>query len=163
MFKNKHMTTAMIVAPLLAIGSYFATDYIVSDIPEVAEEGKTYSMVARSNCRYESGECTFKNGDVEIDIRLSELENGTAVLLARSSHPLKGAQAALIDEHQNGQAREFVRTDKNGAEWQLPITGNIGQKTELRIAMVSNNNTFYGSTETTFFQYDTIFSRESWQ
>ena len=162
MFKNKHILTAMIVAPLLAIFSYFATDYIVGDLPELAEEGSIYSLIARSNCRYQSGQCTLENGDIEVDLRLTSNEAGQTLLLARSSHPLKGAQAALVNQNQDQAPQTLVQTDKDGEYWQLVLNHDDIQAKELRIAMQSNNTMFYASTDTTFFDYDTIFPRDQW-
>lgn len=163
MFKNKHMTTAMIVAPLLAIISYFATDYIVSDIPVSANQGETYSMVARSNCRYQSGQCTFRNGDLEVKFQLVQDEMGQNVLKAQSSHPLQGAQIALVGAENNDvQPVRLSQSDDSGERWLVPIQGSVDDKKELRVAMLANATTFYGSSETTFFTYDTVFPRENW-
>jgi hypothetical protein len=163
MFKNKHMTTAMVVAPLLAIVSYFATDYIVSDIPETAAQGESYAMVARSNCRYQSGQCTFRNGDLEVKFQLVQTDGSQPVLKARSNHPLQGAQIALVGE-QNKDAQPLMleKSDDAGEQWAISLQGPIDDKNELRVAMLANSTTFYGSTETTFFQYDTIFPRDDW-
>ncbi|MGY0646152.1 MAG: hypothetical protein ACW7DN_16410, partial [Paraglaciecola chathamensis] len=62
MFKNKHIITALIVTPLLAIAGYFATDYIVSERPQQAQQGGQYQLAALPNCRYASGKCGLKNG-----------------------------------------------------------------------------------------------------
>lgn len=167
MFKNKHMTTAMIVAPMLAIISYFATDYLISDLPVAAERGQAYPLLAKSNCRYQSGQCTLRNGDLEVDLRIENLDNGQKVLLARSSHPLKGAKAALTSASQNGvqtetQPQSFQATDGSQEQWQLPLGDGAEESTELQIAMIADSTTFFASTETTFFKYDTVFPRNDW-
>ena len=38
--KNKHLVVAMLVAPVLAVLSYFALDVLVGEQPKPAEEGK---------------------------------------------------------------------------------------------------------------------------
>lgn len=166
MFKNKHMTTAMIVAPMLAIISYFATDFLVSDLPVAAEQGQAYSMLAKSNCRYQSGQCTLRNGDLEVDLRVENLENGQRVLLARSSHPLKGAKAAVASVSQDGSQnlapQSFQAIDDSQELWQLPLNKMTDDSAELQIAMVADSTTFFASTETTFFKYDTVFPRSDW-
>jgi hypothetical protein len=163
MFKNKHITTAMFVAPLLAVLSYFATDYIVSDLPVSAAEGDTYAMVARSNCRYQSGQCTFRNGDLEVKFQLLQDETGQSVLKAQSSHPLQGAQIALVaNDNEEVMPVRLSQTDDSGEQWLVPLQGHIEDKKELRVAMLANSTTFYGSSETTFFTYDTVFPRDDW-
>lgn len=164
MLKNKHMTIAMFVAPLLAIASYFATDYIVSDLPVSAAQGEIYSMTARSNCRYQSGQCTFRNGDIEVNLQLIEDAQGQRLLRAKSSHPLKGATIALVGaEQKEPQTLSLNKMDNSGERWAIPIKGSLDDKHELRIAMLANATTFYGSTETTFFHYDTVFPRHDIQ
>lgn len=163
MFKNKHITTAMMVAPLLAIGSYFATDYIVSDLPVTAVDGDTYAMVARPNCRYQSGQCTFRNGDLEVKFQLVQDSSGQSVLKAQSSHPLKGAKIALVgSSDEQVEPLSLSRADEVGEQWALPLLGSVADKKELRVAMLANATTFYGSADTTFFQYDTVFPRDDW-
>jgi hypothetical protein len=68
LFKNKHVVIALIVAPILAIMSWFATGYFVDERPHVMKEGGLYTMNVRSNCRWASGECTLLNNDIRIDI-----------------------------------------------------------------------------------------------
>lgn len=164
MFKNKHITTAMIVAPLLAVISYFATDYIVSDIPQAVSEGDTYALVARSNCRYASGVCTLRNGDVEVKLKLDQDGAGNTVLRAHSNLPLLGAQVALVNNKDTGLPTSLTKTGDR--EWQLDMKSSHDDTlmaiSEIRIAMVSEENTFYGSTSTEFFRYDTVFPRQDW-
>lgn len=165
MFKNKHITTAFIVAPILAILSYFATDYIVSDIPSVAEDGQSYSLLARPNCRYQSGKCTLVNGDLEIRLNLLKLDTGETVLQANTSHPLKGVRVALVNQAQVNQETPplaFAKVDEKGTSWRLQMTEAHLAADEIRIATLSESTIFYGSSETTFFTYETSFSRDKW-
>ena len=71
MFSNKHVLVAMLVAPVLAIMAWFAVDYFVAERPHAAEEGATYTLLAKSNCRYASGKCDLENADFELTIRPS--------------------------------------------------------------------------------------------
>jgi hypothetical protein len=65
---NKHFVVALIVAPILAIISYFAVDKLVAPEPIAAQAGENFPLVARSNCRWESGKCTLANGDFKVHI-----------------------------------------------------------------------------------------------
>jgi hypothetical protein len=58
----------MVVAPILAIMSYLATDHMVSEKPHIAKDGNIYKMRVNSNCRWDSGKCTLDNEDIKIDI-----------------------------------------------------------------------------------------------
>ena len=62
-FTNKHVITAFIVAPILAVLSYYAVDLLLKEQPHVAVAGSSYPLVAQSNCRYTSGRCDLKNAD----------------------------------------------------------------------------------------------------
>jgi len=58
--KNKHLVIAMLVAPVLAVLSYFALDVLVGERPKPAEEGQSYPLVEKPDCRYASGHCGLK-------------------------------------------------------------------------------------------------------
>ena len=72
--KNKHTVMAMIITPMLAVIAYFATDHLVSEPPQEARPGQSYKLAAKSNCRYQSGICTLKNGDVEVRLQAERLD-----------------------------------------------------------------------------------------
>jgi hypothetical protein len=61
-FKNKHVITSMIVAPILAIISYFTVDYYVAEVPHKAKQGQSYKMLVKPNCRWASGACVIDCG-----------------------------------------------------------------------------------------------------
>jgi hypothetical protein len=44
----------MIVAPILAIISYFTVDYYVAEVPHKAKQGQSYKMLVKPNCRWAS-------------------------------------------------------------------------------------------------------------
>jgi len=162
LLKNRHMTIAMMVAPVLAIISYFATDYFVSTPPASASAGQSYLLIAKPNCRYQSGECTLINGDLEIDLRLEQAADGSGVLLARSNYPIAGARVALANTGKEAEPRALEARDSSGENWQLPVSRAESRAQELRVAMLANESIFYARTETDFFEYDTVFPRDSW-
>ena len=43
--KNKHMVIAMLMAPVLALISYYAVNALVSETPHAAEAGQSYLLV----------------------------------------------------------------------------------------------------------------------
>lgn len=163
MSSNKHMTVAMIVAPILAIISYFATDYIVSEDPVVAAKGDTYALLPRSNCRYQSGECAMRNGDVEIVFRLS-MVNDTYVLEAQANRPLTGVKAALTSQGQSSDAMpsDLRALDDSGQHWAWTLPAKPSPQSELRVAALADGIQFYASTQTTFFEDDSTELRTQW-
>lgn len=163
MSSNKHITVAMIVAPILAIISYFATDYIVSEDPVVAAKGDTYALLPRSNCRYQSGECAMRNGDIEIVFRLTTV-NDDYVLEAQSNRPLKGVKAALTNPNQPSDAApsDLRAIDDSGQHWAWALPAKPSPQSELRIAALADGIKFYASTQTTFFDSDSTELRTEW-
>ena len=73
MWTNKHVIVSLLVAPILAILAWFGVDYLVAEQAQPAEQGTMYPLVARSNCRYDSGQCDLANNDVKMSIRPVEL------------------------------------------------------------------------------------------
>ena len=47
--KNKHVITAMMVAPLLAVASYFMVDLVVQEPALEPVAGQAYHLIAKSN------------------------------------------------------------------------------------------------------------------
>lgn len=71
MLTNRHVVIALIVAPILAVMAWFAVDRFLGEQPQAALPGKSYPLVAKSNCRYASGVCTLENEDFALEIRFS--------------------------------------------------------------------------------------------
>ena len=89
---NKHVIVAMIIAPILAIIAYFGVDHAFSEKPHSAVEGQSYPLVAKSNCRYESGKCTMENGDISVSVIPSILDANTIEFVLESELPLQGVK-----------------------------------------------------------------------
>ncbi len=161
---NKHFIVALIVAPILAIIAYFGVDAYVSEKPHKAVEGKAYPLVAKSNCRYESGKCTLDNGDISVSIVSIPADNKDLINLQLSSGlPLQGVKMALVTGS-NSQAPIAMRSNNNeGTEWQTTVTKaeTTADNARFQIALSLSDTLYYGETETTFITYQTGFSQEN--
>lgn len=155
MFKNKHVIVAMLVAPVLALISYFATDYIVGEEPTAVREGASYPMVARSNCRYASGVCTLVNGDLEIKLSVIKGVDGEPVIQMYSSQILDGVRLAFVDAATEFPPLVMSQLGSDAKQWQSELPNNAGRMDELRVAMRSTGAVFYASVGTDFFEHDT--------
>ena len=73
-FTDKHVVIALLVAPILAIASWYAVGWLAGDLAEseVAESGQAYPLLERSGCRYEGGECRVSNGDFILTLTVKE-------------------------------------------------------------------------------------------
>ena len=66
--RNKHVLVSALVAPLLALMAYFAIDHFMGETPHAAVEGRSYPLVEKPGCRWESGSCGLKNNEFELDM-----------------------------------------------------------------------------------------------
>lgn len=150
MWKNKHVVVAMLVAPVLAIMSWFAVDYFVAERPHAAKPGAMYPLAARPNCRYASGRCELVNNDFELTLRVLT-EGASPVLRLTASHPLSEARGAVgaasgdLDE-----PRAFAASDDDGIDWSLALDSEPGADDTLRIAVVAGQSTYYAEVGTAF-------------
>ena len=59
--------------------------FIVAERSHVAKPGSSYSLIAKSNCRYESGQCDLVNSDFKLTIRPDQLFSRQTTLTRRKS------------------------------------------------------------------------------
>ncbi|MDJ0794251.1 MAG: hypothetical protein QNI98_08390 [Woeseiaceae bacterium] len=138
MFKNKHMIVAMLVAPVLAIMAWFAVDYFVAERPHAAKPGSAYTLIAKSNCRYASGQCDLENADFKLSIRPGMVSASSVALTLTASHELQSAAIGLFNGDEEQASAPMTRTDDAGTEWQglLPSPGS--DESRIRIAVTAN-------------------------
>lgn len=161
MFKNGHVIAAMLVAPVLAILSYFAVDYMVSEDPVAARAGESYQLVARSNCRYESGECVMENGDFRLTITAESTGPNLVQLSVESVHPLQGIQAAwLSDPEQPGRPQALSATNDGGRQWQGEVPAKTLEDPVLRLAVKAGDAYYYGETRARFMNYHSSYGED---
>lgn len=164
MFTNKHVVTALIVAPILSILSYFAVGYWVAEAPQKVEAGGNYKLAEKPNCRYTSGVCELKNGNFEVRILPQELSDGSIRLSLTSTQPLNGAKIALVDDtdgadNGNSTPINWQANDDLGQQWQVDIHPQSIEQ-QLQLVFAANQALFYGETQLTFIEYETTFEKD---
>ena len=155
------MILAMFVAPVLAIIAYFSVDYVVSEKPQAAMQGGTYKLAAKSNCRYQSGLCTLKNGDIEVQLRARRIGEKTVELSMHSGLPI---QYAIISSVTVETAAEPVQMNAASAEmksWHITLELADPEKSSLRLALSISDTVYYAETTAVFIDYETPFSQEN--
>ena len=162
MFKNMHIVIAMIVAPILALISYFATDHVVSEKPHAALAGQSYQLIAKSNCRYASGVCTLVNGDVKITLRTQTLNANQISVTLDSSIPLHGARIALAKKGQDGTPLEMSSADVEPSRWLALLETPATEGSALMLVVAAGNSTYFAETGLAFMNYETAFPRDDW-
>ena len=118
---NKHVVVALLVAPVLAIAAWYAVGHFLGERPHAAVEGGSYLLVARSNCRYDSGGCDLRNADFELQIRPIDVSNDVVALELTSRFALQSATVALVEA---GEERPPTQMESAGSGGQL-WAGNI--------------------------------------
>lgn len=148
MLKNKHILTAMIVTPVLAVISYFAIDFLVGETPHAAVEGQSYQLVEKPNCRrISSGKCELKNGDFELSLSPEWLTDERLVLNLESEFALEGVKLALVqNEDDETQPVDMRPIGDDGLLWSLELSQPDPERDRLRLVASSNRSLYFGDT-----------------
>ena len=143
--KNKHMVTAAIVAPILALIAYFSVNALVGESPHAAEEGQSYQLVEMPSCRYGSGHCGLKNGDFELNLSTESVDDGRMLLMLESEFPLDGVKVALVeDEADEKQPVDMRVIGVDGLRWSLEITRPDPERNRLHLVASANGSLYFG-------------------
>jgi hypothetical protein len=163
--KNKHLILAMFVAPVLAIIAYFSVDFVVSEKPQAAVEGAAYKLAARSNCRYQSGACTLKNGDIEVHLHARRIDDKTVELKMQSELPVQNAIIShVVGELASNPVEMITDVAADGelaADRYVILKLSDPENTRLRMALSIADTMYYAETTAVFVDYETSFSRDN--
>lgn len=152
MWKNKHVVVALIVAPILSILAWFAVGNLFGEKPQVAEEGKTYKLVARSNCRYASGSCDLHNADFELTLEPEMVAASSVALTMTASHALQSAAIGLVDGDAEPQPAPMTRTGDDGRQWQGLLPRPQSPEARIRVAVTAQGATWYAEVPVVFLE-----------
>ena len=159
--KNKHVVLAMFVAPVLAIIAYFATDYVVSEKPHQAQQGNSYKLAAKSNCRYQSGQCTLFNGDVEVNVRAERISGPLIELSLHANMPLQNVLVSSVVANEETDPVMMQRAVSDENTWRAKLDIVDAEKSALRFVVELSGLLFYAETPAVFIDYNTTFSRDN--
>jgi len=160
--KNKHFTVALIVTPILAVLAFFGTDYLVSERPHKAVAGESYPLVANPNCRYESGKCTLRNGDIKVTLQKQSQESGKITLALESEHALQGAQIALAgkDNADNSQPEIMQPQNEESTQWLAALNSKNLAQSNLQLVIAIDDVNYYAEVDTVFVDFKPIFAQD---
>ena len=159
--KNKHVVLAMFVAPVLAIIAYFATDYVVSEKPHQAQQGNSYKLAAKSNCRYQSGQCTLFNGDVEVNVRAERISGPLIELSLHANMPLQNVLVSSVVANEETDPVMMQRAVSDENTWRAKLDIVDAEKSAMRFVVELSGLLFYAETPAVFIDYNTTFSRDN--
>ncbi|MFT4822556.1 MAG: hypothetical protein ACJASY_003852 [Halioglobus sp.] len=146
MFTNKHVVVALIVAPILAVLAWLAIGSFLGEQPHMAEAGMSYPLVARSNCRYDSGRCDLQNEDFSLSL---QLENNITLVVS-SKHPLRGVMVSVGDASIQLVPSPMRAVSSNGMRWRLQLPQLPRASDVIRLVAATEQNSYYGETSTQF-------------
>lgn len=150
MFTNKHVVIAMLVAPVLAIMAWFAIGHFIGERPHAAKEGAAYTLIAKSNCRYDSGQCDLENADFKLNIRPTSVTSGGIQLEMTSAFPLQSATLGLVNDGTAAPPSPMVATSAEALHWTTRIDRPQGEMPFIRVAVTADAATWYGEIPTVF-------------
>lgn len=155
-FKNKHVVIALLIAPILALISYFSVDAVVSEKPHAAVAGGYYELLERSNCRYNSGKCDLKNGDMNIAIEPDWITNQRLRLTINSSQPLEKVVSARVNALGEEVAVSVMESlDDSGLLWSTEMINPDSDLERFHLAVSINDTWYYADAALKFIHYTT--------
>ena len=150
MLRNRHVITALLVAPILAVLAWFAVGNLVGERATPAQAGQSYPLVARSNCRYESGQCDLENEDLRLTLSFESSFGGALEL--RSSHALDSVLMAVADVSAEPNPRHMQPQDTDGRRWRLPLNARPGVNDRIRLVAEAGGARYFAEAQTLFLQ-----------
>jgi hypothetical protein len=144
-FKNKHLMTASLVTPVLALIGYFGINALVGEKPHTAKEGESYQLVEMPNCRYDSGYCGLKNGEFELKISPQWTGDNQLILALKSEFPLDGVKVAVTgNEDEEEQPVDMKADAGDGLSWSVELVSDDPANDRLRLVASSRQSLYYG-------------------
>ena len=151
MLSNKHIIIALLVTPVLAILAWFSVGALVGEKAHQAEAGRSYPLVERSNCRYDSGQCDLRNEDLRLSIRFDAAIDGPQLLL-QASHSLDGALLAVAGADDKVPPQPMLMKDSRGQHWVLSLSRMPLPTERLRLVVQSGGSQWFADASTAFLE-----------
>ena len=153
MWKNKHVITALIVAPILSVLAWFAVGQIAGEKAKIAEPGAAYPLVARSNCRWASGECELVNNELEMTILPLELGAQYTRLSLDSEFALAQATfALLVNGKEVAATAEPDPSPDAAAQMTVTIPAFADPEAVLRVAVTVQETLYFAEVPAVFMR-----------
>ncbi len=150
----------MIIAPILAIASYYLVDLMVKEKPIKAVAGQAYKLTAKSNCRFSSGACNLENGNFKSTITIATTD-GKQTLLLKANNSLQQAAVGFVtsDGKESGPF-ELTASDDSSKQWFTEFSVPADANTLLRIVLSAKDAHYYSETNMGFTIYETSFNKD---
>lgn len=151
MFTNKHVVIALIVGPILAILAWIGVGQIAGEKSAAAVSGKSYPLVEKSDCRYESGHCKLENEDFKLVLRL-EQQGIDAVLVLTSVHALDGVLVSVAVPGSETTPSAMRVSDAQNMEWIISVEELPTPPQRIYLVASSGGVQYFGDAATLFIK-----------
>ncbi len=156
MLGNKHVITALLVAPILALLAYFFVDHLVREKSQPAIVDHTYPLLVKSNCRHASGKCSLVNGDIKLMIKLNTSKEIPSLSLT-SNYALTHA---LLSFNENETPQQMLSESSEYLAWRLLLPEKINPTQTVRIAVNIQQAYYYAEFTLAFLHVKNSFSEK---
>jgi hypothetical protein len=136
----------MIIAPILAVISWFAVDYYVKETPHKLKAGGNYKLQVKPGCRWGSGVCELTNNEVKFRLTATQNNYNTTILL-HSSIELTGVQVALTSSATDITTRPSAMFSSDNVNYAINVD-SIGDNQFLQLIMAHGDTLFYATVPT---------------
>ena len=159
-FKNKHVITAMIVAPLLAIISYYSVDYLVKEKPGKPVAGQSYKLIAKSNCRFSSGVCNLENGNFKSSVTVTA-SDGKQTLVLKTNNSIQQAVIGFVtSDGQESGPFEMLASNSSGTQWVAEFSVPANADTTMRLVLSASDAHYFSETSMAFSTYASSYNKD---
>jgi len=150
----------MIVAPILAIASYYLVDLAFKEQPQQAVVGQAYKLLAKSNCRFSSGACDLENGNFKSTLHVSQNDAGQTLTL-NANKPLQNVSVGFVTSD-GAESGPFAlnQANENGMQWSTEFGVPANASTTVRVALTANDAHYFSETTMGFSTYETSFDKD---
>lgn len=150
MFKNRHIAIAVIVAPLLALLAWFAVGKMGGEQAVPPEPGQAYPLLAKSNCRYPSGQCDLQNNDLTLSLRF--IDANIVSLLLTSSHTLDSVIMSVTEPGNDPGPVPMEAIDAEGLRWRVYLSTRPTAAQTIRLVAGRKGVSYFAEADTIFLQ-----------
>jgi hypothetical protein len=150
-FTNKHVVIALIVGPVLAILAWIGVGQIAGEKAAVAVSGKSYPLVEKSDCRYESGHCKLENEDFKLLLRVEQRGKDT-VLVLKSVHVLEGVLMSVAEPGREANPSAMRASDAQSTKWFILLKDVPTPTQRLYLVASSGGVQYFGDAATLFIK-----------
>ena len=162
MWTDRHVITALLVAPVLAILAWFAVGSLGGEKARPARAGAAYPLLEKSNCRYASGVCDLENtdfkvrlsftGDVSGELSGDGSANAGGRLDVYVSHAVDSALLSLTRAPGDAAPSAMRRADAEGRRWRFALERQPDREQRLRLVLSRRGTAYFAEFSTAFLQ-----------